>query len=80
MSAAWHYDCSRVFLWPLGVSTLTFILLMAMPGDLAVKVTMAQYGEDGLNQERVEKVRQETHLNRSALWLYGRWMGQDASF
>ena len=40
-----------------GVSTLTFVLLMAMPGDLAVKVTMARYGEDGLSNERIEMVR-----------------------
>ena len=64
----------------LGVSTLTFVLLMAMPGDLALKVTMAQYGEDGLNQERVERVRQETHLDRSALWLYTRWVGRTLRF
>ncbi len=64
----------------LGVSTLTFILLMAMPGDLALKVTMAQYGEDGLNQERVELVRQETQVDHSALWLYGRWVGRTLRF
>lgn len=64
----------------LGVSTLTFSLLMVMPGDLALKVTMAQYGEDGLNQERVEQVRREAGLDRSALWQYGRWVGRTLRF
>lgn len=64
----------------LGVSTLTFVLLMAMPGDLALKVTMAQYGEDGLNQERVELVRKEAGLDHSALWLYTRWVGRTLRF
>jgi peptide/nickel transport system permease protein len=64
----------------LGVSTLTFALLMAMPGDLALKVTMAQYGEDGLNQERVERVRRETGLDEPALWLYGKWVVRTLRF
>lgn len=58
----------------LGVSTLSFVLLTAMPGDLAVKVTMARYGEDGLSNERIEQVRIDSGLDRSPLWLYGRWL------
>ncbi len=63
-----------------GVSTLTFVLLMAMPGDLAVKVTMARYGEDGLSNERIEMVRTDSGLDRSPLWLYGKWLGHTLSF
>ena len=64
----------------LGVSTLTFVLLTAMPGDLAMKITLAQFGEDGLPQERVERVRQELGLNSSPVALYGSWLGRTLRF
>lgn len=60
----------------LGVSTLTFCLLVSMPGDLAMKITMAQYGEDGLTKERIELVRQETGLEKSTGTLYLDWLGR----
>lgn len=63
-----------------GVATLTFILIMVIPGDPAMKVTLAQYGEDGFNAERVERVRSETGLDRSPLKLYGRWLGRTLTF
>jgi peptide/nickel transport system permease protein len=47
-----------------------------MPGDLATKITMAQYGEDGLTRERVELVRQETGLEKSTTTLYIGWLGR----
>ena len=53
---------------------------MVMPGDPAMKVTLAQYGEDGFNAERVERVRMESGLDRSPLWLYGRWLGRTLTF
>ena len=59
----------------LGVSTLTFCLLMAMPGDLATNVALARYGEDGLNREKIEHVRQQTGLSRSTTRLYADWVG-----
>lgn len=47
-----------------------------MPGDLATKITMAQYGEDGLTRERIELVRQETGLEKSTAALYVSWLGR----
>lgn len=58
----------------LGVSTLTFVLLVVMPGDLALKIAIAQYGEDGLTEERVELVRREAGLKGPPLGLYRRWL------
>jgi peptide/nickel transport system permease protein len=47
-----------------------------MPGDLAMKIAMAQYGEDGLTKERIELVRQETGLQKSTVTLYLGWLGR----
>jgi peptide/nickel transport system permease protein len=58
----------------LTIPTVIFVILVSMPGDLSMKVAMARYGEDGLNRERIELVRQETGLNGSKIALYGSWM------
>lgn len=58
----------------LGVSTIIFAILVSMPGDLAVKVALARYGEDNLSRERVELVRQETGLDESVARLYFTWI------
>lgn len=58
------------------VSTLTFVLLVVMPGDLALKIAMAQYGEDGLTEERVERVRRQAGLKGPPMGLYRKWLGR----
>jgi peptide/nickel transport system permease protein len=58
----------------LGVSTIIFTILVSMPGDLATKVAMARYGEDGLDRERVEFVRRQTGLDAPVAKLYFTWM------
>ncbi len=62
------------FLVALTVPTVIFVILVFMPGDLSMKVAMARYGEDALNSERIELVRQETGLNGSKTGLYLSWM------
>ncbi len=64
----------------LGVSTLTFSLLVVMPGDLAMKIAMAQYGEDGLSRERIELVRREAGLDTPKLTLYRNWLSHTLRF
>lgn len=62
------------------VSTLTFVLLMSMPGDPAVNIAMAQYGEDGLTMERVEFVRNQSGLSQSSSKLYLTWLCKTLRF
>ena len=64
----------------LGVSTIIFAILVSMPGDLAMKVAMARYGEDGVDRERVEFVRQDTGLDDSVVKLYFTWIQGIFSF
>lgn len=54
---------------------MTFCILVSMPGDLAMKVAIARYGEDSINRERIEHVRQETGLDKSTTELYLTWIG-----
>ena len=63
-----------------GVATLTFVLLTVMPGDMAVNITIAQYGEDGFDNDRVEQVRQDSGLTSSPLDRYGRWLKRTLTF
>ena len=71
---------SQGFFVAIGVSTLTFCLLVAMPGDLAMKIAMAQYGEDGLTDVRIEQVRRETGLEQPKTSLYFVWLKNTLSF
>ena len=57
-----------------GVSTLCFVLLVSLPGDLALQVAMARYGQDLADQRAVEQVRQEEGLDRPMAVRYFRWL------
>ncbi|MBW1946925.1 MAG: ABC transporter permease [Deltaproteobacteria bacterium] len=56
------------------VSTLTFILMVALPGDLALKVAMARYGEDLADEQAVAYVRKDAGLDRPWWVRYAGWL------
>ena len=71
--------CQGLFV-AVAVSTLTFVLLVALPGDLALKVAMARYGEDLADEKAVAYVRRDAGLDRP-LWVrYGLWIKSAVTF
>lgn len=57
-----------------GVGTLTFVLMRALPGDMAYRIAASRYGQDAVNTQAADMVRAELGLDRSALTQYWGWM------
>ncbi|MFG1490527.1 ABC transporter permease, partial [Oceanospirillum sp. HFRX-1_2] len=47
-----------------GVGTLTFILMRALPGDMAYRIAAARYGMDAVDSKAAESVRAELGLDQ----------------
>jgi len=58
-----------------GVGTLTFILMRALPGDIAYRIAASRYGMDAVDSRAAELVRQELGLDRSVWATYWQWLG-----
>lgn len=58
-----------------GVGTLTFILMRALPGDMAYRIAAGRYGMDAVDSQTAELVRQELGLDQGAWSTYWRWLG-----
>lgn len=58
-----------------GVSTVTFVLMVNLPGDLALHVALARYGDDMTDDQAVEFVRREEGLDQSMAIRYVHWLG-----
>jgi len=63
----------------LAVATLCFAALQAMPGDLALRVAAARYGEDQLGNAMIDEVRHAAGLDRPVLVQYADWLGAVAT-
>jgi peptide/nickel transport system permease protein len=59
----------------LAVGTLCFAALQALPGDLALRVAAARYGEDQLSNAMIDEVRHAAGLDRPVLVQYVNWLG-----
>jgi peptide/nickel transport system permease protein len=57
------------------VATLCFVLLHAIPGDLALRVATARLGEDRVTSESADRIRHETGLDRPLTRQYADWIG-----
>ncbi len=57
-----------------GVSTVCFFMMVALPGDLALRVALARYGEDLPSVEVVAHVREKEKLNRPLAIQYYQWV------
>ncbi len=56
------------------VATLTYFTVHVTPGDTATAVIYELYGEDAVNTENLEAVREKYDLNRSIFMQYMDWM------
>ncbi len=57
-----------------GVGTLTFVLMRALPGDMAYRIAAGRYGEDGVDSQAAEMIRQELGLDQNPFVAYGHWL------
>jgi peptide/nickel transport system permease protein len=57
-----------------GVSTVCFSMMVALPGDLALRVALARYGEDLPSSEVVAHVREKEKLDRPLAIQYFQWL------
>jgi len=58
-----------------GVGTLTFILMRALPGDMAYRIAASRYGMDAVDTQAADMVRQELGLDQSGWSTYWQWLG-----
>jgi peptide/nickel transport system permease protein len=56
------------------VGSLTFILVRALPGDMAYRIAAGRYGYDWVSAAAAEAVRAELALDRPALLAYAQWL------
>lgn len=62
----------------LAVATLCFAALQGLPGDTALRVAAARFGEDQLSEAGIARVRHEAGLDRPVLVQYAGWLGATA--
>lgn len=68
------YRAAQAVLVALLVGVLTFLMMQALPGDMAFRIAAGRYGYDAVNAQAAEAVRQELGLDRSALAAFGAWL------
>lgn len=56
------------------VGALSFVLLRALPGDIAFRVASHRYGYDVLTAQAADAVRAELGLDRPVLLQFGDWL------
>lgn len=56
------------------VSTMTFVLIVIMPGDIALEIAAARYGVDVADNETADYVRKQEGLDKPYIVQYGRWL------
>jgi len=57
-----------------GVGTLTFVLMRALPGDIAYRIAAGRYGQDAVDNQAADAVRSELGLDGSAWSAYWQWL------
>ncbi|MDN2659247.1 ABC transporter permease [Neptunomonas phycophila] len=57
-----------------GVGTLTYLLVKALPGDMAYRIAASRYGADGVDATAAELVRQELDLDAGGFSAYVDWL------
>lgn len=57
-----------------GVGTLTFVMMRALPGDMAYRIAASRYGMDAVNARAAELVREELGLDTGAWQAYWQWL------
>lgn len=62
------------------VGVMSFLMMQAMPGDMAYRIAAARYGYDLASAELAEAVRAELSLDAGPLAQFLRWMSDLAQF
>jgi len=66
--------CLQLLAVSWGVGTLTFLLMRALPGDMAYRIAAGRYGQDAIDSQAADLVRSELGLEQSAWSAYWQWM------
>lgn len=73
MIRAIGYRGAQAVMVALLVGVLTFLMMQALPGDMAFRIAAGRYGYDAVNAQAAEAVRQELGLDRPAIEAFGIW-------
>ncbi|MBJ7539044.1 ABC transporter permease [Marinomonas transparens] len=57
-----------------GVGTLTFVLMRALPGDMAYRIAASRYGQDNVDSQAAALVRNELQLDLPPWLAYWHWL------
>ncbi len=71
------YLIKRLLLFPptvVIVTLLVFFIMWIVPGDAAIVILAGEGGEAGVNQEDLERLRQQLGLDRPVYVQYGDWV------
>ncbi|GEK71154.1 ABC transporter permease [Paracoccus denitrificans] len=74
MIRALGYRALQAVLVAVLVGVLTFLMMQALPGDMAFRIAAGRYGYDAVNVAAAEAVRQELGLDRPAIAAFGVWV------
>lgn len=74
MIRALGYRAVQALVVALLVGVLTFLMMQALPGDMAFRIAAGRYGYDAVNAAAAEAVRQELGLDRPAIEAFGLWV------
>lgn len=74
MIQAIGYRAAQAVLVAVLVGVLSFLMMQALPGDMAFRIAAGRYGYDLVDAAAAEKVRQELGLDRSAIAAFGIWL------
>lgn len=58
------------------VATLCFFVIHSLPGDAALRVAAARFGQHNLTQALIEEVRRQEGLDQPAILQYLNWLGK----
>src|SRR3712207_22173 len=73
MTRALGYRLFQALLVAMTVGVLTFIMVRALPGDMAYRIAAGRYGYDMVNTDAANMVRTELGLDRGGAAALGQW-------
>jgi peptide/nickel transport system permease protein len=73
MTRVLGYRLIQALLVALTVGVLTFIMVRALPGDMAYRIAAGRYGYDMVNTDAANMVRTELGLDRGGAAALGQW-------
>lgn len=74
MIAAIGYRAVQAVMVALLVGVLSFLMMQALPGDMAFRIAAGRYGYDLVDAAAAANVRAELGLDQPALQAFGRWL------